>query len=358
MTVLQVCAYGAEYEGNFIASLESLEKELARKNIRTIYAFVGRAREQEWCKKIEERTKVYYLPEAKARILPKTYEIFRKIYAENDISIVHSHFELYDIPASVMAKRGTKVFWHLHDPIHTGSQSFSRQILTKLQYGVVGKKATLISVADEYRKTIVKLGFPEKQTTTVVNGLDLGRVKPVSPDREIRYDFLTFGWDFRRKGGDLILDACQLLEQDGYRFRLLFNGNVYTWPKLAEYLQGTDPEWLIRGEPVENINELFDASRIFIQASRRETFSYAVCEAAYAGLPVISTDIAGLEWAHDLPTVDFVSGEDVRGLYRSMKAHLDGKEYTLDLYDRSRAVIEEKYSTAEWTRKVLDHYGV
>lgn len=358
MTVLQVCAYGAAYGGNFIASLESLESELARKNIRTIYAFVGRAGEQAWCKEIEKRTKVYYLPEARARILPKTYAIFRQIYRENDISIVHSHFELYDIPATVMAKPGTKIFWHLHDPIRIGAKRRSRQLLWRLQYGVVGKNAKLLSVADEYRREVVKLGFPEAQTATVVNGLDLGRVKPVSPDREIRYDFLTFGWDFLRKGGDLILDACRLLEQDGYRFRLLFNGNVHTWPKLAEYLQGADPEWLIRGEPVENINELFDASRIFIQASRRETFSYAVCEAAYAGLPVISTDIAGLEWAHDLPTVDFVPGEDVRGLYRSMKAHLDGKAYTPDLYDRSRAVIEEKYSTAEWTRKVLDHYGV
>ena len=28
MTVLQVCAYGAEYPGNFIASLEALEAAL------------------------------------------------------------------------------------------------------------------------------------------------------------------------------------------------------------------------------------------------------------------------------------------------------------------------------------------
>ena len=358
MTVLQVCAYGAAYAGNFIASLEALEQELEKRNIRTIYAFVGRAGEQEWCKRIEQRTKVYYLPEARARILPKTYDIFRQIYRENDISIVHSHFELYDIPATVMAKPGTKIFWHLHDPVRIEAKSRNRQLLWRFQYGVVGKNAKLLSVADEYRREIVKLGFLEAQTATVVNGLDLGRVKPVSPDRENRYDFLTFGWDFRRKGGDLILEACRLLEQEGYRFRLLFNGNVHTWPKLEEYLCGTEPEWLIRGEPVENINELFDVSRIFIQASRWETFSYAVCEAAYAGLPVISTDIAGLEWAHDLPTVDFVSVEDMRGLYRSMKAHLDGKKYTPDLYDRSRAVIEEKYSTAEWTRKVLNHYGV
>lgn len=358
MTVLQVCAYGAAYAGNFISSLEALESELAKKGIRTIYAFVGRAGEQEWCKKIQQRTKVYFLPEAKARILPKTYQIFRQIYRENDVSIVHSHFELYDIPCTVTAKSETAVFWHLHDPIHLGKQSPSRRILTRFQYGVVGKKARLLSVAEEYRKMVVSLGFPEEQTTTIVNGLDLERVSPVKGQRKPEYDFLTFGWDFYRKGGDLILDACRLLAADGYEFKLLFNGNVHTWPKLKEYLNGEEPAWLKLGDPVENINELFEASRVFIQASRRETFSYAVCEAAYAALPVISTDIAGLEWAHDLPTVDFVSTEDVRGLYGAMKRYLDGKGFPAAQYDQTRRVIAEKYSTAEWTRKILIHYGV
>jgi glycosyltransferase involved in cell wall biosynthesis len=358
MTVLQVCAYGAAYAGNFISSLEALEFELAKKGIRTIYAFVGRAGEQEWCKKIEQRTKVYYLPEAKARILPKTYKIFRQIYRENDVSIVHSHFELYDIPCTVTAKSETAVFWHLHDPIHLGKQSRSRRILTKFQYGVIGKKAQLLSVAEEYRKMVVSLGFPEKQTTTIVNGLDLKRVSPVNVQREPEYDFLTFGWDFHRKGGDLILEACRLLAEDGYRFGLLFNGNVHTWPKLKEHLKGEEPAWLVLGDPVENINELFEATRVFIQASRRETFSYAVCEAAYAGLPVISTDIAGLEWAHDLPTVDFVSGEDVCALYGAMKRYLDGKGFSEEQYNRSRTIIEEKYSTQEWTRKILEQYSL
>lgn len=120
MVVLQVCAYGAEHPGNFIASLETLESALKQKGIDTIYAFVEKARDRRWCKDIQRRSKVYFLPEAKARVLPKTYKLFRRIYSENDISIVHSHFELYDIPTTVTAPKGIKVFWHLHDPIEIG----------------------------------------------------------------------------------------------------------------------------------------------------------------------------------------------------------------------------------------------
>jgi glycosyltransferase involved in cell wall biosynthesis len=257
-----------------------------------------------------------------------------------------------------MAKKETKIFWHLHDPIHLGKQSFSRRILTRFQYGVVGKKARLLSVAEEYRQMVASLGFPESQTTTIVNGLDLERVSPMDAQREPEYDFLTFGWDFYRKGGDLILDACRLLADDGYVFKLLFNGNVHTWPKLKEYINGEEPAWLALGDPVENINELFEASRVFIQASRRETFSYAVCEAAYAGLPVISTDIAGLEWAHNLPIVDFVPGEDVRALYATMKGYLDGKTVSPEARDTSRRIIAREYSTERWTSQILNHYGV
>ena len=136
MTVLQVCAFGAEHPGNFIASLEVLENALLDKGIKTIYAFVERASDKEWCKNICKRTKVYFLPEAKARILPKTYQVMRKIYAENDVNIVHTHFELYDIPVTVTAPKTTKVFWHLHDPIGDGFE----KIMIEFSYRKIFRK--------------------------------------------------------------------------------------------------------------------------------------------------------------------------------------------------------------------------
>lgn len=354
MTVLQVCAFGAEHPGNFIASLEALEYALASKGVRTIYAFVERAADKDWCKKIRKRTAVYFLPEAKARILPKTYQIMHKIYAENDVNIVHTHFELYDIPATVTAPRNAKVFWHLHDPIMPGSGL--RSILWKLQYGCVGKRATMLSVADHYRNVVVDLGFPKGQTELVLNGIDLNRITKKSSDVIPEYDFLTFGWDFERKGDDLIIRACDKLEQDGYQFKLLLNGNDATWIKLDAFLNGREPSYLVKGDPVKNVSELFEKSKVFIQASRRETFSYAVCEAAYAGLPVISSDIAGLEWAHALPTVSFFENEDVDGLYAQMKEFLDGKSQSLDDINRCRTYVEANLSVEAWAQKIILHY--
>ena len=81
---------------------------------------------------------------------------------------------------------------------------------------VAGRVKNLLSVAEEYRQTAAALGFPEAQTATVVNGMDLNRVRPVPAERQTDYDFLTFGWDFHRKGGDLILSEAKRVLTDEY----------------------------------------------------------------------------------------------------------------------------------------------
>lgn len=356
MTILQVCTYAADYAGNFIASLELLEKKMGEKGYRTIYAFPKAAEDKLWCREIQKRTRVYFLPQAKARILPKTYQIFHRIYRENEVAIVHTHFELYDIPATVTAPKGTKIFWHLHDPLkqHSGL----RGLLWKIQYGIIGRKAKLLSVADHYRNLAVEMGFPRTQTQVILNGINLDRIHAVDPGRETQFDFLTFGWDFERKGGDMILDACQRLKEEGYTFKLLFNGNAQTWPKVEEYLQGRKPAWLTLGSPVENVGQLFDASALFIQASRRETFSYAVCEATYAGLPVISSDIAGLEWAHELPAVQFFESENTQQLYALMRSFLEDRSVSDADISKSREVICSSYSLSVWAENVIRAYNL
>ena len=341
---------------NFIASLEILEEELEKKGYRTIYAFCDKAKDKGWCKRIEERTKVYYLPEAKARILPRTYLLFNQIYKENEVDIVHTHFELYDIPATVMAKKKTAIYWHLHDPINVFDGM--RGLLWKVQYGVVGKRAILLSVSDFYRKEVIEIGFPEEQSKVVLNGIDTSRLEKTSFSTNPRYQFLTLGWDFYRKGDDIIIEACKRLYADGYEFSLLLNGNESTWPILEQYLDNKEYPFLVKGYPTKEIGELYKSANIFIQASRKETFSYAVCEASYMGMPVISSDIAGLEWAHMLPTVTFFENENVEELYNLMKTFLDGKQFVEKDYNQTKAIINSDYTIHAWAHKIMRIYNL
>ena len=74
MNVLQVCAYAAEYEGNFIKSLRCLDNLLREQGHNTLYAFPENAKNKEWCAELSKTSKVFFLP---LRIL--NYMIYRAI---------------------------------------------------------------------------------------------------------------------------------------------------------------------------------------------------------------------------------------------------------------------------------------
>ena len=156
----------------------------------------------------------------------------------------------------------------------------------------------------------------------------------------------------------LILSVCDRLFEEGYCFKLLLNGNEGTWSILDRYLEGKNPQYLIKGEPVKEISTLFEKSKVFVQASRKETFSYAVCEAAYAGLPIISSDIDGLEWAHELPSVLFFENENEDSLYQLMKNQLNGYTINQETLNKSKQIVIDRYSLQVWVSNILNQYNV
>ena len=351
--ILQVCAFAAPYPGNFIKSLKALENSMNTLGYRTIYAFPITAKDKDWCVEFAKGKLVYYLPLHKARITPQTYIIMRKIYRENNVQITHTHFGLYDIPSIMCAPFKTKVYWHLHDA-YRPSKKISRNILNRLQYSIFSKRAILISVSDYYRKELIKIGFSPTRTYTVLNGIDLNRIKQ-QKIKEKTNNLLTFGWDFHTKGVDIIFKALEKMRQNGYYFNLLIVGIPETKKIINDFFNRELPEWLEFYEPVSDINVLFDKADIFIQASRYETFSYAVCEAAYAGLPVIASDIPGLEWARDLPSISFFNSEDHYHLFQVIKLKLDSNEEESNI-EKSKHIIKNNFTVEAWARNIIEVY--
>lgn len=356
MKILQACAYAAPYEGNFMKSLYALEMHMNKCGYETIYALPETIKHNKWVQELTARCKVYFLPVKKARIHPKTYFEFLRIFRENkDIQIAHSHFELYDIPITITSPRSVKLFWHLHDPIDT-TRKGAHSLLEKIQYRFLSKRATLLSVAEKYKNDLIKIGFPEKQAFTLLNGIDLNRIKQKISDAD-EFDFLAYVWDFSRKGCDLIIDASKMLIDRGYTFKVLLIGNLDTIKYLDKNFQEYKQLFIVQ-KADDDINNLFIKSKTFISASRAETFSYAVCEAAYAGLNVISSDIPGLEWAKKLPTVDFFESENVSMLCDKMENSLNGKRYNQEDFSITRNEIEKSFSTENWLKQICKYYDI
>ena len=357
MNILQVCAFAAPYEGNFMKSLYALDQRLAEMGHNTIYAFCEYASDKPWVHELQKRRKVFFLPQRYARIHPSTYFKLRIIIKDERVDIVHSHFELYDLPLGVILPKNCAMFWHLHDTIEDNyaKRSLLRKLLFKLHYKTFSKKAILCSVSEKHMRFVISLGFNEKKAFYIPNGTDLSRLR-VNKKADKTFDFLIFAWDFSRKGGDIALAAAKRLYQEGYRFKIGFVGNDALWQK-EEISPVLSQPWFVRQPFVEDISDLYNSAKCFLHISRAEGCSYAMLEATYFGLLLISSDIEENLFLSDLPNIFFVKTGSVEEAYSAMKNLLDiNFKLNTDAVEKSRTVICEKYSLNAWVERIVDVY--
>lgn len=354
MKVLQICAYAAPYAGNFIKSLCALDAALEKRGIETVYAFPETARTKPWAVDLSDRRTCYFLPLTKARILPKTYGTLQKIFRDNpDIHIAHSHFELYDFPLVMMAPKHTAVFWHLHDAIASIS-GLKHRVAHKVQYGLFHRRVRLLSVAEKHLDYVVRLGFPKENSELIPNGIDTDSIHLVEREwQNRRYDFLMFGWVYKRKAVDVCAEACKKRSRPA---NVAIVGNEDTKRRLSEQFGAVAGLSVIN--PVNDVNDLLCDTKCFLHISRDEGQSYALLESLYAGLPVICTNIPSNSFASQFPTVRMIASEDAIGLMSTMDEFLSNGEPTKLDVEATRRIIDENYSISSWVKRIIVAYGL
>lgn len=356
MNILQVCAYAAPYEGNFLKSLYALDNRLETMSHTTIYAFCEYAKDKPWVKDLQKRRKVYFLPQRYARINPATYIKLRRILKREKIDIVHSHFELYDLPLGMVTPKKCKMFWHLHDTIEANYLKLPahRKLMFKLHYKTFSKNAVLCSVSKRHMRFVISLGFDEGRALYIPNGTDFSRL--IKSESEKKYDFLIFAWDYQRKGADVAIKAAKRLSDDGYQFKIGFVGNEALWKK-EEIISVQNESWFVKQDFVENISDLYNSTRSFLHISRAEGCSYAMLEAVYFGLPMISSNIEENLFLNDIPLITFVETGSIEETYYAMKKMLDNG-FNVDSGDveKAKKAIIDQYSLDAWVDNIIKVY--
>ncbi|MDX1934498.1 MAG: glycosyltransferase family 4 protein [Capsulimonadales bacterium] len=169
------------------------------------------------------------------------------------------------------------------------------------------------SLRDDY-------GVPSEKITVVSPGTDTGMFRP-DPARFARADretirLLFVGGDFRRKGGDLLIDwmAKQGRGVAGKRVEL----HLVTRDKVPE---AAHMENVIVHHGVSNnspeLIELYRQSDLFVLPTRADCYSLVAMEAMACGVPVLITDIGGIS--------DIVSDGETGFLLRRDDARLMGE---------------------------------
>lgn len=378
--------YEASYGGNFIKMLVALASVLRDRYDCKIYFVFPTQSEKLWLKDLEREFSVTYTRKPYAQ----SVDDFIQLFKEKHIQLVHTHFEGYDVPVAKAVKKvdpSIKMVWHLHDNITVRKKGMSFPILRTikshltfaLHFGYYGRKAFFVPVSMEvgnienhYRKHIFSLpkenlsisqlnAIPLIRGQVVINGIDFSRIGARNMENAIQDSgntFLTFGGHTIRKGIPTVLDAAELLDNEGYQFNLGITKGVGTESYVKNRYSNQIPGWLTLLEQNDNINSFFQKYSCFISAATKETMSMAVAEASIYGLPVIQSDIYGTWWNSQNPSTFLFQVGNAKDLAEQMKkVILSDKKDLWEKCQKTAAYNRKELSMEKWCETMISIYS-
>jgi glycosyltransferase involved in cell wall biosynthesis len=348
--VLQILNYSAPYRGNFIQSLLRLEQWLSNDNIQMIYLFCKAAEKRDWVQQLARESKpVYFLSGSKI----KDVWLIARLVKKHGIGIIHNHFiGVASISLQRIARKFGKnkfvVIRHLHNPYTSNIPVIEqlKKIVSHVDMSISCSKA----VAEDYN---MKKKDRRERVVYATNAIDFSRLdnyQPLNPDslkiEKGAFVLLVFGFDYFRKGVDILIRAVHELIKDGQPVCLIVSlaDNHALAEEEIKKEWGGMPAW-IRLVPSRNdIATYYKFADAFVSSSRSEGFCYSLVEAAYCGTQLIASDIFA-QRDLDIPFTFQYPVNDIKALQKQIlsamaidnsekvRRNAIQKEYVLDTFD-------------------------
>lgn len=365
-TILHIANYAAPYKGNFIASLETLEKQLKLNgNNRMVYVFPEECKSVKWIDSFIKKRNVVFVPspikKCKMFLDRRLIFILKNIFEQEKPAIIHSHFDGYDEYVVKANFIDAQVVWHHHNPRtlvqNSLKQLYQRYVLYH-QYHVLGKKAHIIILGKSFQEELNRFGY-EKEAFLLPNGIEEERIHYKKKENSKPISFLNFGGRADHTGLDILVEAIKLLKKKNLNFKVKITDGVDTRNVIHQYFGDIIPNEIEIIPQTENIELYFHENDWFISASRRETFSYAVAEAMLSGTPILSSDIEGVSWAFKEPSVITFENKNSTELATKMEEIiLGGIVISEEALKESYQFILDNYTAKAWAKKLMMYYDM
>ena len=359
MKVLQICDFAAKYRGNFIESLDYLEKNFFDENDLMVYAFPSRMlkRNNAWFD--EFRT------QKKAEIYSSDYRSmisnFRRIVIENKIELIHTHFT--DIKTDMcinLACRGLKVKKIKHYRSSFGTWNRIKLFVSDICYD---KWSAVVCVSpfigEEAGHNIRKAKSIVINDAVYLPRLDecerlYRKSYGISDDSILCF---MIGYDYRLKGIDLACEAvAELRKSKNICLAICIASNKDKIESEIAGQFGGMPEYIKLLDPRQDIASYYNMADIYIQASRSEGFCYAIIEAAYCGKVVVASDCPGMKShaENNLSVLWFKNGsaEDLKERINDACSFIGDGEFI----ENNRRSSVEKYGIKSYSEKIYGLY--
>lgn len=236
---------------------------------------------------------------------------------------------------------------------YTGFAGVTRKAMerrSRLQQEFYGKASGVFTMGKWMADFLVhEVGLPAQKVHHVGGGLNTHG----TPDFDARdgRTFVFAGRDFRRKGGDLVLDAFDILHSRDKELRLLVAG-----PK-KDFSSGHEGVEYMGDVANAALAALFAKSDCFVMPSRFEAYGLVFPEAIACALPCVGRRAFEMQhFIEDGVTGRLVGSDDPEELAEAMLDCLTNSSIKRNVIERVPAVVEE-YSWDAVAKRIYDIVG-
>ena len=240
----------------------------------------------------------------------RAYKQLKKIINQGDYDIIHCHTPMGATLARLAArkarKRGTKVIYTAHGfHFYKGAPFINWLIYYPVERILAHLTDVLVTINNEDYERAKKFKAGKIEYIPGV-GIDTGKFRPDYVDKSDKraelglsddsFVLLSVGELTKNKNHRLVLDALGVLKSigklDNIHYIVCGSGALYTSLELYAEALGIQEHVLFLGYRYD-VNEIYNASDVFVFMSYREGLPLSMIEAMASGLPIICSKIRG-----------------------------------------------------------------
>ena len=206
----------------------------------------------------------------------------------------------------------------------------------------------VVCVSETVKRSYQSLFGNKPDATVVYNVNDEADILTKSETFSVEHPgvptFLAVGRLSYEKGNDRLIDACKMLKDAGYDFRLWLVGNGQERDNLTKQISEHGLEknvkfWGFQTNPYPYIR----AADVIVTPSRYEGFSTVVTEALILGKPVVTTPCSGMDELLGDCEFGLITEDSVEGIYQGMKQMLENLDLRVH-YTKKAAIRGKDFS--------------